>query len=44
MSGEINVLREDVVKGSITPEEGLKNAPLQDGSFFKVPKDIRRES
>ena len=42
MSGEVNVLREDVVKGSISKEEGLKNAPLQDGSFFKVPKVISR--
>ena len=44
MSGEVNVLREDVVIGSISQEKGLKNAPLQDGSFFKVPKVIRRES
>lgn len=42
MSGEVNVLREDVVIGSISQEEGLKNAPLQDGSFFKVPKVISR--
>lgn len=44
MSGELNVLREDEVKGSVSREEGLKNAPLQDGTFFKVPKVIRRES
>ena len=43
MSGELNVLREDEVKGSVSREEGLKNAPLQDGTFFKVPKVIRRE-
>ncbi len=42
MSGEVNVLREDVVIGSISQEKGLKNAPLQDGSFFKVPKVISR--
>lgn len=43
MSGELNVLREDEVKGSVSREEGLKNAPLQDGTFFKVPKVIRRD-
>jgi len=44
MSGEVNVLREDLVNGSIPREEGLKNAPLEDGVFFKVPKVIRKES
>ncbi len=42
MSDEINVLREDEIKGSILREEGLKNAPLQDGVFFKVPKVIKK--
>lgn len=40
MSDEVNVLREDEVKGSITREEGLKNAPVHDDAFFKVPKVI----
>lgn len=40
MSSNINKLREDEIKGSISREEALKNAPLQDGSFFKVPKVI----
>lgn len=40
MSDEVNVLREDVVKGSVTREEGLKNAPVHDNEFFKVPKVI----
>ena len=40
MSSNINVLREDEVKGSIGTNEGLKNAPLHDGTFFKVPKVI----
>lgn len=39
---EINVLREDEVKGSISREEALKNAPLRDEQFFKVPKVIRK--
>ena len=42
MTDEVNVLREDEVKGSITREEGLLNAPLKDHQFFKVPKVIRK--
>lgn len=42
MSDGVNVLREDEVKGSIPREEALKNAPLQDGVFFKVPKVIKK--
>src|SRR6266513_504240 len=38
MSDEINVLREDEIKGSISREEALKNAPVHDDEFFKVPK------
>lgn len=41
ISEEVNVLREDEVKGSISREEALKNAPLHDGQFFKVPKVIK---
>jgi aspartyl-tRNA(Asn)/glutamyl-tRNA(Gln) amidotransferase subunit C len=42
MSDNINALREDVVKGSISREEGLQNAPLKDEQFFKVPKVIKK--
>src|SRR5688572_7621256 len=42
MSQEINVLREDEVKGSITREEALRNAPVHDEAFFKVPKVIKK--
>ncbi len=42
MTGEVNVLREDEVKGSVTRHEGLLNAPLKDERFFKVPKVIRK--
>ena len=41
MSENVNVLREDEVRGSITREEALKNAPLHDEQFFKVPKVIK---
>lgn len=42
MSENINVLRDDEVKGSISNEDALKNAPLHDEQFFKVPKVISR--
>ena len=42
MSDNVNVLREDEVKGSIDRTDGLKNAPVQDGVFFKVPKVIKK--
>ena len=35
-----NVFREDICKPSIDREQALKNAPEQDGEFFKVPKVI----
>ena len=44
MSEEVNVLREDEIKGSVTREDALKNAPLHDEQFFKVPKVIKPPS
>ena len=41
MSGEINVLRQDEIQGSITRGEALSNAPVHDDQFFKVPKVIK---
>lgn len=42
MTDEVNVLREDEVKGSVSREVALKNAPFKDEKFFKVPKVIRK--
>ena len=42
ISNEVNVLREDEIKGSVTRSEALKNAPLHDEQFFKVPKVIKK--
>lgn len=42
MTTEVNVLRADEVKGSITREEALKNAPHHDNTFIKVPKVIKK--
>ncbi|HQW84665.1 MAG TPA: Asp-tRNA(Asn)/Glu-tRNA(Gln) amidotransferase subunit GatC [Ferruginibacter sp.] len=38
----VNILRDDEVKGSITRDEGLKNAVIHDDQFFKVPKVIKK--
>jgi aspartyl-tRNA(Asn)/glutamyl-tRNA(Gln) amidotransferase subunit C len=37
---DVNVLRDDVVKNELTRPDALKNAPAQNGTFFKVPKVI----
>jgi aspartyl-tRNA(Asn)/glutamyl-tRNA(Gln) amidotransferase subunit C len=42
MSSNVNILRDDVVQGSVSREEALKNAPDTDGTFFKVPKVIKK--
>jgi aspartyl-tRNA(Asn)/glutamyl-tRNA(Gln) amidotransferase subunit C len=42
MSENINVLREDEVSGTLNREDALKNAPMHDGQFFKVPKVIKK--
>jgi aspartyl-tRNA(Asn)/glutamyl-tRNA(Gln) amidotransferase subunit C len=44
MSEEVNVLREDEIKGSVSREDALKNAPLHNEQFFKVPKVIKPPS
>lgn len=38
MSEEVNVLREDVAKNTVTHEEALLNAPKKDSDYFRVPK------
>jgi aspartyl-tRNA(Asn)/glutamyl-tRNA(Gln) amidotransferase subunit C len=42
LSDEVNVLREDEIKGSVSREEALKNAPLHNEEFIKVPKVIKK--
>jgi len=42
MSTQVNVLRDDTLKGSISRGEALLNAPVQDDTFFKVPKVIKK--
>jgi aspartyl-tRNA(Asn)/glutamyl-tRNA(Gln) amidotransferase subunit C len=42
MSANLNILRNDEVKGSVERAEALRNAPQQDGRFFLVPKVISK--
>lgn len=42
MGDAANVLRDDVVAGSLSREEALLNAPVKDPQFFKVPKVIKK--
>ena len=35
-----NVLREDKVKPCLSPAEALKNAPVAEGAYFRVPKIV----
>jgi aspartyl-tRNA(Asn)/glutamyl-tRNA(Gln) amidotransferase subunit C len=42
MSDTANVLREDEIKGSISREDALKNAPQKDEQFILVPKVIKK--
>lgn len=39
-----NVLRDDVVQASWTPDQALYNAPRHERSCFQVPKVIDKES
>jgi aspartyl-tRNA(Asn)/glutamyl-tRNA(Gln) amidotransferase subunit C len=42
MSPETNVLRDDIPGGSVSRAAALSNAPATDGTYFKVPKVIRK--
>lgn len=38
--GSANCFREDVIAGSLTAEEAVKNAPEHEGDYFFVPKTV----
>jgi len=42
MSDEVNVLRKDVIKDTVSKADALSNAPQKDSDFFKVPKVIKK--
>ncbi|HTB32643.1 MAG TPA: Asp-tRNA(Asn)/Glu-tRNA(Gln) amidotransferase subunit GatC [Bacteroidia bacterium] len=44
LSEDRSAMRDDVVKQVITQQEALKNAPVKDSDYIKVPKVITRES
>ncbi len=43
MSREINVLREDEVKETITQMQALKNAPSKDSDYFKISTVLNKK-
>lgn len=38
MSAEVNGFRPDIAAEPMTQKEALKNAPFEDGKWFRVPK------
>lgn len=42
ITDNVNVLREDIVEGSITNEDALQNAANINAPFFIVPKVIKK--
>jgi aspartyl-tRNA(Asn)/glutamyl-tRNA(Gln) amidotransferase subunit C len=37
-----NVFREDEISGTLSREDALRNAPGQDGEFFRVPRVFKK--
>ncbi len=44
MGEETDVLREDIFEPSICRSDALKNAPLADEQYFKVPRVVKNPS
>jgi aspartyl-tRNA(Asn)/glutamyl-tRNA(Gln) amidotransferase subunit C len=44
MMHDVNVLREDVAKTTISHEEALKNAPKKDSDYFRIPKVLDKKA
>lgn len=42
ISEAVNVLRNDEIKGEVSNDNALKNAPISQKPFFKVPKVIKK--
>lgn len=42
LSENRNIFRKDKIEGQVSRAEALKNAPVHDEQFFKVPKVIRK--
>ncbi len=41
LSEETNVLREDIVESEFTQKKALKNAPVKDTDYIRIPKVIK---
>jgi len=41
ITDEVNVLREDEVKQTISHEEAMENVPVKDSDYIKVPKVLK---
>ncbi len=44
LTPNLNMFREDKVLAPLEIHEVLKNAPIHDGTFFKVPKVIKKNN
>lgn len=44
MSEEINRVREDEPKVTVSHEEALKNAPKKDSDYFRIPKVLDKQT
>ena len=42
MTSNVNILREDIVAGSLNKSAALQNAPMADEDYIKVPKVINK--
>jgi aspartyl-tRNA(Asn)/glutamyl-tRNA(Gln) amidotransferase subunit C len=42
INDQVNVLREDEVNHQVSREAALRNAPKSDGTYFRVPKVIKK--
>ena len=42
MSEEVNILRNDKITNIISQKDALKNAPLKDSDYFKVPTVLKK--
>lgn len=42
MTDEVNVLRKDEVRDTVSKADALLNAPQKDSDFFKVPKVLKK--
>jgi aspartyl-tRNA(Asn)/glutamyl-tRNA(Gln) amidotransferase subunit C len=42
ISGNINMMRDDMVQGSVSNEDALKNAVQKQAPYFIVPKVIKK--